>query len=86
VGTGPYTVSSYSPSVSIALANNPSYYNPGLYASYGIPAIPILNKIVITFYSDAIGLKNALLSGQIDMAYRTLNPQDITALMRQYGS
>lgn len=86
VGTGPYTVSSYSPSVSITLANNPSYYNPGLYASYGIPAIPILNKIVITFYSDAIGLKNALLSGQIDMAYRTLNPQDITALMRQYGS
>jgi peptide/nickel transport system substrate-binding protein len=86
VGTGPYMVSSYTPSQSITLTNNPSYYNPGVYSSYGIPSIPIFTKIVITFYSNALGLKNALLSGQIDLAYRTLNPQDVTALSRQYGS
>jgi ABC-type transport system substrate-binding protein len=86
VGTGPYMVSSYTPSQSITLTNNPNYYNPGVYSSYGIPSIPIFTKIVITFYGNALGLKNALLSGQIDLAYRTLNPQDVTALARQYGS
>lgn len=86
VGTGPYLVSSYTPGQFITLTNNPSYYNAGVYSSYGIPSIPVLTKIVISFSSDALGLKNALLSGQIDMAYRTLNPQDVTALSRQYGS
>lgn len=86
VGTGPYTVSAYSPSQSITLTATSGYYNANVYSSYGIPTIPVLNKIVISFYSDALGLKNALLSGQIDMAYRTLNPQDVTALSRQYGS
>lgn len=86
VGTGPYTVSSYTPSQSITLTSTPGYYNSGVYSSYGIPTIPIMSKVVISFYSDALGLKNALQSGQIDMAYRTLNPQDVTALSRQYGS
>lgn len=86
VGTGPYIVSSYTPSQSITLTSTSNYYNSGLYSSYGYSTIPILTKVVITFFSDATGLKNALLSSQIDMAYRTLNPQDITALAKQYGS
>jgi ABC-type transport system substrate-binding protein len=84
VGTGPYMVTAYTPSQSITLDKNPNYYNPGLYSSFGISSIPIIPKIVITLYSDATGLKNALLSNQIDMAYRTLNPSDVTSLKNQY--
>jgi len=86
VGTGPYIVSSYTPSQSITLTSNPNYYINTLYSSYGYSTIPILTKVAISFFSDATSLKNALQSGQIDMAYRTLNPQDVTALMKQYGS
>jgi peptide/nickel transport system substrate-binding protein len=84
VGTGPYKVTGYSPGVSITIEKNPSYYNAGLYSSFGISSIPIIPKVVITLYSDATGLKNALVSNQIDMAYRTLNPQDVTSLQSQY--
>ncbi len=87
VGTGPYMVTSYTPSTGpIVLQNNPNYYNTGIYSSnYGISSIPAIPKIVITLFSTAIGMKNALLNGQIDMAYRTLNPQDITSLQSKYG-
>jgi len=86
VGTGPYMVSSYTPSTGpIVLQNNPNYYNTGIYNNYGISSIPVIPKIVITLSSTATGMKNALLSGQIDMAYRTLNPQDITSLQTKYG-
>jgi ABC-type transport system substrate-binding protein len=86
VGAGPYVVSSYTPSQSITLTSNPNYYLKTLYSSYGYSSIPILTKIVVAFSSDATILRNALQSGQIDMAYRTLNPQDITAMQKQYGS
>jgi peptide/nickel transport system substrate-binding protein len=80
VGTGPYMVSSYTVEQQIVLKANPSYYNPSIYSSYGISSIPIINTVTILHYSDATGLLNALKSGQIDMAYRTLNPTDIKSL------
>jgi peptide/nickel transport system substrate-binding protein len=80
VGTGPYMVSDYSLDKQVILVKNPNYYLPGIYSSYGISTIPIFNQITVTHYSDATGLKNALVSGQIDMAYRTLNPTDIKSL------
>src|SRR5437667_2252809 len=87
VGTGPYMVTNYTPSKGpIVLQKNPNYYNPGIYSSYGIPSIPGISKINISLFSTATGMKNALLSGQIDMAYRQLNPQDITSLQSKYGS
>ena len=80
VGTGPYMVSSYTVDQQIVLKTNPNYYNPSIYSSYGISTIPIINTITILHYADATGLKNALVSGQVDMAYRTLNPTDIKSL------
>ena len=80
VGTGPYMVSDYSLDKQVVLVKNPNYYLPGIYLGYGISTIPIINQITITHYSDATGLKNALVSGQIDMAYRTLNPTDVKSL------
>jgi len=80
VGTGPYMVSDYSLDKQAVLVKNPNYYLPGIYSGYGISTIPVLSQITITHYSDATGLKNALVSGQIDMAYRTLNPTDVKSL------
>jgi peptide/nickel transport system substrate-binding protein len=80
VGTGPYKVTGYTVDKSVTLVANANYYNPAIYSAYGIPTIPIIGTVVITHYSDATGLKNALVSGQIDMAYRTINPTDIKSL------
>jgi peptide/nickel transport system substrate-binding protein len=80
VGTGPYKVTGYTVDKQVVLQKNPNYYSPSIYSGYGISAIPIISQITITHYSDATGLKNALVSGQIDMAYRTLNPTDVKSL------
>ena len=80
VGTGPYMISDYSVDKQVVLVKNPNYYNPSIYSSYGISNIPIISTVTILHYTDATILKNAVVSGQIDMAYRTLNPTDIKSL------
>ena len=86
VGTGPYELTGYTPNQQIILTANPNYYNPGLYAAKGIPKIPVLNKVTITLYSSATTLKNDITTGAIDVAYRTLNPNDLTSLQSQASS
>src|SRR5207249_2510142 len=46
-GEGPYQLTSLTPNQQYVLTKNSGYYNSGLYASFGIPTIPILNKIII---------------------------------------
>lgn len=86
VGTGPYKLTGYTPNQQIILTANPKYYNPGLYASKGIPKIPVLNTVTITLYSTATNLKNDISTGAIDVAYRTLNPTDLTDLQSRASS
>lgn len=83
VGTGPYELTGYTPNQQVILTAYPKYYNPGLYASKGIPKIPVLNQVTITLYSSATNLKNDISTGAIDVAYRTLNPNDLTSLQSQ---
>jgi ABC-type transport system substrate-binding protein len=83
VGTGPYKLTGYTPNNQIILTKFANYYNPGLYASKGIPTIPVLNTVTITLYSSATNLKNDISTGAIDIAYRTLNPTDLTNLQSQ---
>ena len=80
VGTGPYELTGYTANNQIILTAYPNYYNPGLYASKGIPKIPVLNQVTITLYQSATNLKNDISTGAIDVAYRTLNPNDVTDL------
>src|SRR2546426_10862037 len=80
VGTGPYMVSDYSLDKQAVLVKNPNYFLPGIYSGYGISTIPVLSQITITNYSDATGLKNTLVSGQIDMAYRSLDSSAVKSL------
>jgi len=83
VGTGPYELTGYTPNNQIILTKFANYYDPGMYASKGIPTIPVLDTVTITLYSSATNLKNDISTGAIDVAYRTLNPTDLTSLQSQ---
>src|SRR5205823_876167 len=85
-GEGPYQLTSLTPNQQYVLTKNSGYYNSGLYASFGIPTIPILNKIIINRYSDSSSLKLAIQTHQINMAYRTLNPTDLSSLQGSAAS
>jgi peptide/nickel transport system substrate-binding protein len=75
-GLGPYVLAGWQRTagkdISMNLTANPNYWN----ASSGYPKT---KNIVITFYSDSTSLNLALQSGQIDIAYRQLNPSDIAS-------
>jgi peptide/nickel transport system substrate-binding protein len=86
IGDGPYTLSAYTQDQSLTLSKNTGYFAPGLYASAGVPTVPIINTVTIKTESTATQLKNDIVAGTIDMAYRTLNPADITSLQIQASS
>jgi len=75
-GLGPYMLTNWVRSggkdIEMDLTANPNYWN----ASSGYPKT---KNIVIKFFTDSASLNLALQSGQIDIAYRQLNPTDIQA-------
>ncbi|ADV64860.1 extracellular solute-binding protein family 5 [Desulfurococcus mucosus DSM 2162] len=68
-GAGPYRIASFQRDVEIRLEPNPYYYGEK-------PKAPI----IIKKYGSSSALRLALESGEIDVAWRTLNPSDIIAL------
>jgi len=68
-GAGPYRIASFQRDVEIRLEPNPYYYGEK-------PKAPI----IIKKYGSSSALRLALESGEIDIAWRTLNPSDILAL------
>lgn len=91
VGDGPYKLTAYVQDQSLTLTKNPSYFGSALYntptpGAPAYPSVPIITTVNIKSESTATQLKNDLVSGSIDMAYRTLNPQDITSLEIQASS
>ena len=85
-GSGPYTLSSYVQDQSLTLSANTNYFNSSLYKGAGVASVPIISTVNIKSESTATQLKNDLVAGTIDMAYRTLNPQDVTSLQIQASS
>lgn len=73
-GLGPYLLTNWvrtgGKDVEMDFTANPNYWN----ASAGYPKT---KNIVIKFFTDAASLNLALQSGQVDIAYRQLNPSDI---------
>jgi peptide/nickel transport system substrate-binding protein len=86
IGDGPYTLTAYTAGQSLDLTANAGYYGKAIYASAGFPSVPIINKVTVKSETTATQLKNDLTAKSIDMAYRTLNPQDITSLQIQAAS
>ena len=69
-GCGPYKIVEFVRDERLVLEPNPYYYGEK----------PKNDKVVILFYKNAQALKSALEAGDIDIAWRTLNPEDINDL------
>ncbi len=68
--SGPYQITEWVRDVKIVLEENPYWYGPK----------PKTKRIVILFYEDAATLRLALENGEIDVAYRHLDPRDFLDL------
>ncbi|MCK4542479.1 MAG: hypothetical protein KAU17_09610 [Spirochaetales bacterium] len=70
VGLGPYKVLSFKRDEEVVLEVNPDYYGPA----------PKVERIIIRYFADATTMRLAIEAGEIDLAYKTLNPSDIKDL------
>jgi peptide/nickel transport system substrate-binding protein len=74
-GAGPYMIKSFVRDQELVLVPNPYYYGEK----------PKNDKIIIRFYKDASTMRLALQKGEIDIAWRTLQPTDIKFFSNQTG-
>jgi peptide/nickel transport system substrate-binding protein len=72
VGLGPYKVTSFKRDEEVVLEANPGYYGKA----------PGVKKIIIRYFADATTMRLALEKGEIDLAYKSLNPSDISDLSK----
>ncbi len=70
--SGPYRVAAFKSGERVEFVRNPTFF--------GTPAV--MEKVVIKFYKDAPALSLSLQSGEIDVAYRNLNPEDYNILAK----
>ncbi len=69
VSSGPYRLSTYLPHQRYELTANPNYYGTQ----------PKMSKVTIVRYTTAVDLKLAMQTGIVDVAYRSLLPEDFAA-------
>ena len=72
VGLGPYKVTSFKRDEEVVLEANPAYYGKQ----------PPVKKVIIKYFADATTMRLAIEKGDIDVAFKTLNPSDITDLAK----
>ncbi|MEA2902535.1 MAG: peptide/nickel transport system substrate-binding protein [Actinomycetota bacterium] len=75
VGTGPYKLVSYKEKESITLEANPDYWGEA----------PKTDRVLIRLFDKSSALKLALQNKEIDVAYRALQPDDISFFRNQAG-
>ncbi len=71
--SGPYKIAQWVRDVKIVLEENPYWYGQK----------PKFKKVVIMFYEDPAQLRMALENGEIDVAYRHLDPRDFLDMKEQ---
>jgi len=71
VGSGPYKLSQYKAGEQAVLEANETYEGP---------RTPKTAQIFVSYFSDTAPLKQAIDSGQVDIAWRTLSPTDLNDL------
>ncbi|HEX5771011.1 MAG TPA: ABC transporter substrate-binding protein [Nocardioidaceae bacterium] len=71
IGSGPYKLSQYKPAEQAVLEANETYEGPRT------PSAP---QIFVTYFGEPAPLKQAVESGQVDIAWRTLSPTDLNDL------
>lgn len=78
VGTGPFKLVEFVRDQRIVLERYDDYWDPDL--------LPKVRRVIIQFYSTATALKQALDAGEIDLAYRTLTPEDTASYVGTNGT
>jgi len=71
--SGPYMIKEWIRDQKIVLVENPYWYGPK----------PKIKKVIIMFYEDPATLRLALENGEIDVAYRHLDPRDFLDMKKQ---
>lgn len=71
VGSGPYQLSQYEEGQQAVLEANSEYTGE---------RAPAAQKVYVTYFQDAAPLKTAIETQQVDIAWRTLSPTDLTSL------
>jgi peptide/nickel transport system substrate-binding protein len=71
-GAGPYCIKEFKRDEYLVLEANPYYYGEK----------PKTERVIIRFYRDATSLRLAIERGEIDIAWRTLRPQDYADLAK----
>jgi peptide/nickel transport system substrate-binding protein len=72
-GTGPYKLIKYVPDQYVQYEAYSGYYGPAPKSKY----------IIEKFYSNSAALRAAIEAGDIDVAFRSLNPQDILSMEKE---
>lgn len=72
VGLGPYKVTSFKRDEEVVLEANPAFYGKA----------PAVKKVIIKYFADATTMRLAIEKGDIDVAFKQLNPSDITDLAK----
>jgi len=75
-GIGPYKVVSIAPSEQIVLEANPDYLGDDK---------PLINQVIIRYFADPTTMSNAIETGEIDIAWRTLGPVEAVRLQSVEG-
>ncbi len=86
VGSGPYRLTGYTPNQQFVLQRNALYNTPTMYQPFGIPSIPVEDKVTINLRSaGSTALVQDLQANPklADVVYRTLTPEDLATLQSQ---
>ncbi|MCJ7551982.1 MAG: ABC transporter substrate-binding protein [Anaerolineae bacterium] len=75
-GIGPYRMVSYVPGEQMVLEANTEYYGDDK---------PIIPNIIIRYFADPTTMSNAVETGEIDVAWRTLGPVEAVRLQEVEG-
>mgnify|MGYP001440953265 CR=1 FL=1 len=71
IGSGPLTLESFAKDQAATLSKNPNYTGS---------RTPQSEQVFIQYFADASPLRQAIEAGDVDVAWRTLSPTDITSL------
>jgi len=75
-GVGPYRMVSLVTGEQMVLEANPNYYGEDK---------PLIDNVIIRYYADPTTMSNAVESGEIDIAWRTLGPVEASRLQDVEG-
>ena len=75
-GIGPYRMVSHTPGEQMVLEANPYYFGDDA---------PIIQTVIIKYFADPTTMSNAIETGEIDIAWRTLGPVEAIRLQSVEG-